>query len=474
MAKKPGVKKRSAPAKKSRKRAAKSSSTQPPAEGGARAVASARAFVRIYRHGLGDCILIRIPRAGRSEYKILIDCGVAVATLNAPAKMKEVLNDVMAVTGGEVDVLAVTHEHWDHVSGFSQAQDIFDKLAVGEVWLAWTEDPTDPLAKKLRADHTAALAVISQSAQTMALGGNQSGANQVLTLTGMFGAAGEKTQAALNLAKAKVPRTGKPRYWLPSDPPLAIPGGPKVYALGPPHDEKAIRNFNPSKSHPETYELALDGSGLLPLGVLTALQRQNDVTPFADSSNIPIEAARGVPFFQRSYWGLPGEPMDWRRIDTDWLSGADEFALMLQSATNNTSLVLALEFGDGDVLLFAGDAQVGNWMSWGTLEWKQSGSETVTGLGLLGRTVFYKVGHHGSHNATLKEKGLDLMTKLETAIIPVDEVVAKKMRWGAMPLAALVTALETRTRSRTLRTDQNPANQMQGIESTSLYFEVSV
>jgi hypothetical protein len=98
----------------------------------------------------------------------------------------------------------------------------------------------------------------------------------------------------------------------------------------------------------------------------------------------------------------------------------------------------------------------------------------ITGLGLLGRTVFYKVGHHGSHNATLKEKGLDLMTKLETAIIPVDEVVAKKMRWGAMPLAALVTALETRTRSRTLRTDQNPANQIQGIESTSLYFEVSV
>ncbi len=151
MAKKSAVKKRSEPAKKSRKRAAKSSSTQPPAEGGARAVASARGFVRIYRHGLGDCILIRIPRANRPEYKILIDCGVAVATLNAPAKMKEVLEDVMALTGGEVDVLAVTHEHWDHVSGFSQAQDIFDKLAVGEVWLAWTEDPTDPLAKKLRA-----------------------------------------------------------------------------------------------------------------------------------------------------------------------------------------------------------------------------------------------------------------------------------------------------------------------------------
>jgi len=42
---------------------------------------------------------------------------------------------------------------------------------------------------------------------------------------------------------------------------------------------------------------------------------------------------------------------------------------MLQSATNNTSLVLAIELEDGDVMLFAGDAQVGNWLSWQDLTW---------------------------------------------------------------------------------------------------------
>jgi len=50
----------------------------------------------------------------------------------------------------------------------------------------------------------------------------------------------------------------------------------------------------------------------------------------------------------------------------------------------------------------------------------------VTGPDLLARTVFYKVGHHGSHNATLRQQGLEQMKRLKTAVIPVDEVVAKR------------------------------------------------
>src|SRR6266699_2202355 len=68
----------------------------------------------------------------------------------------------------------------------------------------------------------------------------------------------------------------------------------------------------------------------------------------------------------------------------------------LDSMTNNTSLVLAIELADGDVLLFAADAQVGNWLSWQDLKWTV-GTSPVTGPDLLKRTIFYKVGHHGSH-----------------------------------------------------------------------------
>ena len=39
--------------------------------------AGPRAIIRVYRHGLGDCILVQLKRAGGNDFKILIDCGVA-------------------------------------------------------------------------------------------------------------------------------------------------------------------------------------------------------------------------------------------------------------------------------------------------------------------------------------------------------------------------------------------------------------
>ena len=59
-------------------------------------------------------------------------------------------------------------------------------------------------------------------------------------------------------------------------------------------------------------------------------------------------------------------------MDGEWLDIATDLALQLDSATNNTSLVLAIErIADGKVLLFPGDAQQGNWRSWhaDALDW---------------------------------------------------------------------------------------------------------
>jgi len=128
---------------------------------------------------------------------------------------------------------------------------------------------------------------------------------------------------------------------------------------------------------------------------------------------------------------------------------AEDGQIYYPAYTNNTSLVLALELGEpgkGDVLLFAADAQVGNWESWQT--WTcESGHVKVTGPDLLKRTIFYKVGHHGSHNATLKGRGVNQMDGLKVAIIPVDEKEALKKRWGRMPLPDLIAALEKKARN---------------------------
>ena len=94
----------------------------------------------------------------------------------------------------------------------------------------------------------------------------------------------------------------------------------------------------------------------------------------------------------------------WRRMTADDAADAGALALAMNNATNNASLVLAFELSKGGkVLLFVGDAQAGNWRSWSEEKFDDDGNK-VTAKDLLGRTVLYKVGHHGSHNATLKAR----------------------------------------------------------------------
>ncbi len=153
-----------------------------------------------------------------------------------------------------------------------------------------------------------------------------------------------------------------------------------------------------------------------------------------------------------------------RRIDGDWLGVAQTLALKIDGDVNNTSLALAIEVPGRQVLLFPADAQVGNWLSWHDQDYP-SKPNVKTGTGetaadILSRVVLYKVGHHGSHNATARAMGLELMTNPHlVALIPVVEEVAKEQKnssnphgW-AMPYDDLYTRLMTKTAGRIVRGD---------------------
>jgi len=71
----------------------------------------------------------------------MIDCGVVLGSARSCTIMNQVMDNIVEVTGGEIDLLIATHEHWDNLSGFVQAKQSFDRLKVGQVWLAWTENP---------------------------------------------------------------------------------------------------------------------------------------------------------------------------------------------------------------------------------------------------------------------------------------------------------------------------------------------
>jgi hypothetical protein len=85
-------------------------------------------------------------------------------------------------------------------------------------------------------------------------------------------------------------------------------------------------------------------------------------------------------------------------------------------------------------------------MSW-------TGDPTIA-TDLLRRTLFYKVGHHGSHNATPKQHGLELMTSPDLfAFIPTNERDAKKVKWREMPFEPILDDLKKRTNARVIRAD---------------------
>jgi len=473
----PSKKKRAVKKSAASRRTPGGAAARPAADRTAATAADYRAKVRMYRQGLGDCFLISLPRTDRSDrpFYVMIDCGVVLGTPDPKPIMTQVIEDIVHETGGAIDLLVATHEHWDHLSGFVQAKESFDKLKVGEVWLAWTEDPADELTRKLKEEKGLALASLRMGLSRLQLGGDTEGAAELNGILEFFGAAkGATTGDALDNVRAK---TAKLRYWQPTDPPLVPMGtNARFYALGPPHDEKALRKINPSGRNKETYGLALGNFQMFLDGAGTALGEVDIDRPFDQQYEIPFVYAQSAPelkFFRQHYWQPDNVASDnWRRIDSDWLDGASNLALQLDSLTNNTSLVLAIELADGDVLLFAADAQVGNWLSWQERSWTVDG-KTVTGPDLLKRAILYKVGHHGSHNATLKEQGLEQMKALRVAMIPVDHAMAVKKRWGKMPLDDLVKALEDHAKGAVLRVDKpKPATQENVVEQ-KLYFEVT-
>ena len=423
-----------------------------------------RAKVRMYRQGLGDCFLVTL-NAQPKPYRILIDCGVILGTPTPADILGKVAADIQS--GGEIDLLVATHEHWDHLSGFIQAQSIFDQIKVKAVWMGWTENPDDPVAKSLVATRQTAVAALALGEAHLRLAGTDNAlaaADETRSMLDFFGASAGSTAAALDYVRQK---GTPPVYRKPGDLPVQPVEGVRIFTLGPPTDLALLKKSMPSKGQSygvDTVDRFVDAFG--------PTLNDEDGSPFDPNRVIPMAVARHQPFFREHYFDTADGR---RRIDEAWLEPVSDLALKLDSDTNNTSLVLAIELEPGgDVLLFAGDAQIGNWESWAKLEWPAA-SGAVTGPDLLGRTILYKVGHHGSHNATLKPGGLELMDKLKYAMIPVDHAMALKKRWGRMPLDEIVAELDRRTAGRVLRIDQPaPATFGPELEEKPLYFELTV
>jgi hypothetical protein len=399
--------------------------------------------IRMYNVGFGDCFLVSLSDASRKRpYRMLFDCGrlagsrqtdAAAGEKTFEAVIDELINDVRdpADNVSKIDVIVATHRHRDHIHGFS-FQDKWKQVEVTEVWLPWVEDPQNPFARSLVAKQEllANRTFHALTALRAAGGPSNSQADAAIDIA-YNSTSNAKAMSTLQSGKGfknanprvrYLPRAGhEPEQLRNEELAHVLPKGVVVHVLGPSRDPATIKLLDPPS-----------GAAYEPLA--PAMRSLDDTTP--DTAEVgapprPFDAAWVVD--PAVYGFAEGENASIEKLMTIATLEPLELVYRLDNAINGTSLVLLVEVGDKK-LFFPGDAQ------WGT--WKMMQDNPVTWDLLTGTTV-YKVGHHGSHNATPR-KFVDDCLSPDTNGVALISVAPTSYGggWKNIPLSTLVDALK--------------------------------
>jgi beta-lactamase superfamily II metal-dependent hydrolase len=503
--------------------------------------------IRMYRQGHGDCFLLAFPRkgGGRRPVYMLIDCGYKpgsqITRKNKKVDATRVIKDIATATGENIDIVVITHEHQDHVNAFGK----FKNFEIGEAWFAWTEDPDDDDANTLRQRHkdqllgllgarnALQLAVANPDAQdyvaridellALEFGNDVFAATQDDTAIineinhgAVFGVATDPLKSQNKKAMALIKERADHLQFIRPHQDVLTPGDAehvRVFPLGPPKDEDLLQDEDPVgddgfPGHASAVSLSFfaAASANVQTGHQTGMPFNSTFCIEKDTALLPGDFG---DFFKTHYGNSPpadpergkeaADDASWRRINEEWLFAAESFALKLNRGINNTTLVLAIELvQSGKVLLFTGDAQLGNWKSWDDGDFQIDG-KTITAKDLLKRTVVYKVGHHGSHNATLAGKLADdypnlgwmahgkYASEFTCFITAHNKWALDTAKWNH-PLPSIKKELMKKAAGRVFQTDEDsptkPDNVSQSewgefmredrVKCTDLYFELTV
>ena len=406
-----------------------------------------RVTVTMYQVGFGDCFLVsfgyREPAAdGRSERHMLVDFGSTHGPRRprgSPSVIEQAAARIEERTGGQLDVVVVTHRHRDHLSGFGdpEAAAVIERLAPKLVVRPWTEHPSLP--RDAEAPLTNAGEPHADFADRLAAGHRLSAAIELLTRD----ASSDSTAGRVaELARDQVPnpraiafldelaeRTGGGEY-LSAGKKTAIPEhipGIQVRVLGPPTIAEHAEIKTQRENDPDEFWL-------------TQLGEIQQVDPQLLD---PGTATKPPP--------IPPGPVAWiaEKLARQQVGSLLRIVRTVDDALNNTSLILLVDVGDKRLLL-PGDAQIENW-SWAL----EHAPEAADYRELLSGVDLYKVGHHGSRNATPKslfrlwEEQRD---RRMLAMMSTRPGVHGKSEATAVPRGPLVEAL--RGRMQLVRTDE--------------------
>jgi hypothetical protein len=345
--------------------------------------------IRSYQVGFGDCFLLTFHYTGKDKDRhVLIDFGSTGQPKGAGENlMLRVAQDIKQQCNGKLHAVVATHRHKDHISGFATNKkgtasgDVIASCKPDVVLQPWTEHP------KARVDATQAPgAMTSNKAFVAALGDMHAVSAAILAEAqrrkSMLGSVLFRELTFLgedNLSNASavenLMQMGKKNFYLnfgsKSGLERVLPGV-KTTVLGPPTLKQSSEiKIQRSKDEDEFW-------------MFQALANQFALKPEARIfRGAKTYSAQGAPPFTR--WFIKRM----RSIRGEQLLG---IVRALDKVMNNTSLILLFEV-NGKKLLFPGDAQIENW------------SYALSKPAIkrrLAKVNVYKVGHHGSRNATPK------------------------------------------------------------------------
>lgn len=355
----------------------------------------AEVSIRTYQVGFGDCFLFSIAYDDNTARHLLFDFGSTATPKGSRNRMMQVARDIAARTAGKLTAVIATHRHRDHISGFDPGANnrgtgaVIAGLKPDLVVQPWTEDPripTDATGPRLRDVPQPLRGAAAQATALQAMHEAARGAVAESGRSPHFPAAlrrelrfiGEDNLKNLEAVKNLMDMAPNEyvHFGYRSGLEALLPGV-KVHVLGPPTVDQSADVANQRARNPAEYwhlqALALAAAGPAPHGAHEGALFPNHVA--ARPPKIPIEAR----------WLVKQA----RKMRGDHLL---QLVRTLDDAMNNTSVILLMEVGD-KAFLFPGDAQGENWA------YALSKPEVRA---VLARVDVYKVGHHGSLNATPK------------------------------------------------------------------------
>lgn len=378
----------------------------------------------LYNVFFGDCFLLVFQYDDGTEKFVLIDFGsTGKGKLGADeadenneestgSRLLKIAKHVQERCNGSLDIVVATHRHKDHIYGFGlkEAGKIIASCKPKAVIQPWTEDPDDirDLSKQKpkngtkvsfadeRTRFAKTLSDMGQVAKTIEAETKHLGDSDKFIKTinpelqeRIILAADDnqvKNRAAVDNLRGMGPNHYVYFGYDKIEWDELLPGI-GVDILGPPSLEQSDKILGATNESDEFWSLKASTNYFWG-------------TQAATSSLIETNIDKSEPIFGKekafNKWVPPNVRWFIRQLRNLRANQLFELVKYVDNAINNTSVILLFNVGD-QTLLFPGDAQIENW------KYALSMAEKDPRLSkLLENTTLYKVGHHGSRNATPK------------------------------------------------------------------------